>query len=57
MHVHVSAGSRQAKIWIEPAIEVAQNHGLRPVQVARALALVRQHEQTIRKAWEARFGR
>ena len=47
----------EAKFWIEPEIELAQNYGLSARGVATALRLIRQHEDEIRAAWEAHFGR
>lgn len=57
MHVHVHAASGEAKFWIEPAIGLAQNYGLSIRQVNAALRLIQEHENEIRKAWEAHFGR
>lgn len=57
MHVHVHAASGEAKFWIEPAIGLAQNYGLSIRQVNAALRLIQEHEDEIREAWEAHFGR
>ena len=55
MHVHVHATNGEAKFWLEPGIEVAQNHGLSMRQVNSALRLIQEHENEIRKAWEKHF--
>jgi len=57
MHVHVHAASGEAKFWLEPRIELAQNYGLSMRQVNAALCLVQEHENEIRKAWKTHFGR
>ena len=57
MHVHVQSSAGEAKFWIEPIIELAKNHGLKPKQRKTAERLVREHEHEIREAWEAHFGR
>ena len=57
MHVHVNERGGEAKIWLEPAVEVAENHGLRAHRLNAAVRLVRKHENAIRKAWYAHFGR
>ena len=57
VHVHVEGPSGEAKIWLEPGIEMAENHGLSQREVTRALRLVREHEEEIRTAWQAHFGR
>jgi hypothetical protein len=55
LHIHVSGSSGEAKIWLEPDIELARSHGLSPRLVSRALALVREHEVEIRDAWNEHF--
>lgn len=57
MHVHVQAQTGEAKYWLEPRIELAQNHGLNARQVNTALRLVEEHADEIRKAWKTYFGR
>jgi hypothetical protein len=57
MHVHVHAPSGEAKFWVEPKIELAQSYGLGMRQVNAALRLIQEHEDEIRKAWKAHFGR
>lgn len=54
-HVHVQGADGEAKIWIEPRIELAASHGLNRRDVARVLLLVEEHEDEIRKAWQAHF--
>ena len=57
MHVHVHAASGEAKFWLEPKIELAQNHGLNARQLSAALRLVEEHADEIHKAWQTHFGR
>ena len=57
MHVHALHAKGEAKFWLEPSIEVAQNLGLSSRLVSSALRLVREPEDEIRSAWEAHFGR
>jgi hypothetical protein len=56
MHVHVYPAEGEAKFWLEPAVEVAENYGLRRRRLAAALRLVLEHEDEIRSAWKAHFG-
>jgi hypothetical protein len=56
MHVHVHHEKGEAKVWLEPAIEIAASHGLSRRQVAAALRLIREHEDEIRAAWKEHFG-
>jgi len=56
MHVHVHCSDGEAKFWIEPRIEVAQNVGLKERQLRAAQALVEGHVDEIRRAWQQHFG-
>jgi hypothetical protein len=55
IHVHVASSDGEAKFWIEPAIELAQNYGLSDKDVGAAKALVEEHEDDIRDAWKKHF--
>ncbi len=55
MHVHVHASSGEAKFWLEPRIELAQNYGMNPRQVHAAMRLIQEHEDEIRAAWKVHF--
>jgi hypothetical protein len=57
MHVHVRGADGEAKIWIDPRIEVARRHGLSDKDVGTALDLIREREDEIRQAWNRHFGR
>ena len=57
MHVHVMGVEGEAKVWIDPRIEVARNHGLDAKTVSTALELIREREDEIRKSWNEHFGR
>ena len=55
-HVHVQHATGEAKFWLEPRLELAQNYGLSPARISRALETLREHEQEIREAWRNHFG-
>ena len=57
MHVHVHCADGEAKFWLEPQIELAQNYGLNDRQIRAAETLIRKHENEIRTAWRKHFGR
>ena len=44
MHVHVQHEKGEAKVWLEPQIEVAQTHGLSARQLRDALQLIRKKD-------------
>ena len=57
LHVHVTCADGEAKFWLEPTLELAQNHGLSDRQLRATENLVRKHENDIRSAWHEHFGR
>ncbi len=57
LHVHVHCADGEAKFWLEPQIELAQNYGLNDRQIRAVEALIRKHEDDIRDAWRKHFGR
>ena len=57
IHVHVQHAEGEAKFWLEPEIELAHCWGLNARRTKAALTLVRRHQQEIRDAWQAHFGR
>jgi len=56
-HVHVHHAEGEAKIWLEPKVELARNYGMSPRRLTSVLDLVRRHEREIRAAWKKHFGR
>ena len=57
MHVHVHFADGEAKFWLEPKIELAQNYRLDDRQIRAAEALIWKREHDIRAAWRKHFGR
>jgi len=55
IHVHVQSQNGEAKFWLEPKIELAQQVGLSLREVNEALRLVQEHENDIRCAWQKHF--
>ena len=45
----------EAKFWLEPQIELAQNYGLKARDVKAAMRLIEEHENEIREAWNTYF--
>ncbi len=54
MHVHVSCADGEAKFWLEPAVALAQNHGLSDRQIRDAQ--IEAHLDECRSSWKAHFG-
>jgi hypothetical protein len=56
IHVHVHGQNGEAKFWLEPQIELAQNYGLSQKELSEALRLIKEHKHDIRSAWHKHFG-
>jgi len=56
-HVQVEGARGEAKFWLEPAIEEAENHGLNKRELSLARRLIRERFDEIRAAWSEHFGR
>ncbi|TAL41827.1 MAG: DUF4160 domain-containing protein [Methylovulum sp.] len=55
MHVHVNHADGEAKFWLEPVIELAQNYGLSTQELREVNNLVNLHAQEIKDAWNRHF--
>jgi hypothetical protein len=56
MHIHVEGPRGEAKVWLEPTIELAEDHGLGSRDLRTAVRAIREHEHEIRQAWREHFG-
>lgn len=56
MHIHVHGQTGEAKFWIEPRIELAQNYGLSGKELNLVRKLIEGHQNDIRNAWGRHFG-
>jgi hypothetical protein len=56
-HIHVGHPTGEAKYWLDPEIGLAINYGLTAQRLARALRLIKEHEDEIRAAWRQHFER
>jgi hypothetical protein len=55
-HIHVKGGGKDAKIWLEPQVVLAESYGFNSVELARILRLVSERRTLILKAWDDHFG-
>jgi len=53
LHVHGEKG--EAKFWIEPQIELAQNYGFADNELNFVRRLIEEHENEIRTSWQRHF--
>ena len=55
-HIHAKGGGRDAKIWLEPDVAVAESYGFNSAELARILRVVSERRTLILKAWDDHFG-
>jgi len=55
-HIHVNGGGRDAKVWLEPPVMIAESYGFNSVELARILRLVSERRDLILRAWDEYFG-
>jgi hypothetical protein len=56
MHVHIHCAQGEAKFWMEPKVELAQNYGLSGSDLRVIQKLIEEHKDEITGAWERHFG-
>ena len=56
IHVHVQSSDGEAKFWLSPTVELAENVGLGARDIRKLITIVQEHEQEIREAWNRHFG-
>ena len=56
MHVHVMCEDGEAKLWLEPDIELARNSLLSRVQLREIEHIVEVHADELKTAWKKHFG-
>ena len=54
-HVHVSCPEGEAKIWLDPDVLIARNHGLSPRRLNELLWLVKERRNEILERWRSHF--
>jgi len=55
VHVHVACGDGEAKFWLLPTIELAENLGLSPKQLTRITRIIEEQRDDITRAWKRHF--
>jgi hypothetical protein len=53
-HIHVEAGSDQAKFWLDP-IDLASNYGFRAHELNEIEQIIEQHQDELMEAWDGYF--
>jgi Domain of unknown function (DUF4160) len=53
---HVKGSDKDAKIWLEPEVTLAESYGFNSRELARILRVVSERRVSILKAWDDHFG-
>lgn len=56
MHIHIIDGNKNAKVWLEPQIELAENKGFKEFEINRILKIVEENECDFTEKWKQYFG-
>jgi hypothetical protein len=54
-HVHIERERRSAKFWLNPVV-LARSHGFGRSELLDIEGIVKENEETLRKAWDDYFG-
>jgi hypothetical protein len=55
MHVHVTSPDGEAKIWMEPVVELALNRGLRDIEIREIIQIIHERHDEIKSHWHRHF--
>lgn len=55
IHVHVTKGDAEARILLEPEVELDWNRGFNPKEIKKILILTRTFEEELTEAWKKYF--
>ena len=54
-HIHIKGGGRDAKIWLEPEVAVADSYGFNARELSAILRTVADNRDGILRAWHEHF--
>ena len=55
MHVHVYKGNNNAKIWLEPIVELAENKGFSEKELNKIISITKKNEDEFKTKYQARI--
>ena len=55
-HIHVKGGGRDAKVWLEPEISLADSYGFNSRELSTIPRVVVDSREPLLKAWHDHFG-
>jgi hypothetical protein len=54
-HIHVRKGEKLAKFWLEPDVKLAMSYDMTSAEIGRLTAVVEEHAEQFRRAWDEYF--
>jgi hypothetical protein len=54
-HVHVRGGGRDAKVWLEPDISLADSYGFNSSELSTILRVIAANRDRLLRAWDDHF--
>jgi hypothetical protein len=57
IHIHVTKGNGNGKIWLEPKLSVAYLRGFTPAEERRVMEIVTAKAETFKKKWNEHFSK
>jgi hypothetical protein len=54
-HVHVKGGGKDAKIWLEPEVLIADSYGFSPRELSAILRVIEENRDRLMRAWDEHF--
>jgi len=55
-HVHIKGGGRDAKVWLEPIVSIADSYGFNSRELSNIMRVVADNRDLILRAWHDHFG-
>ena len=55
MHVHVGSPDGEAKFWLEPSLELAENHGIPQREITAVVKILERRSDEVKTAWHRHF--
>jgi hypothetical protein len=56
MHIHVFSADGEAKFWLRPKIELAENRGIAAREITELARIIERRADEIETAWTKHFG-
>ena len=54
-HIHIERGGCDAKVWLEPTVEIAYNHGFNNREIRQILQIIEENERGFNDKWDNHF--